>query len=221
MFYDIFSKKSGKGREEKQAKKDKNLIIIDNREKNSLVAANLIENHANIKFEQLEIGDYLINNTIIERKTYSDFLSSIFNKRLFKQLEEIKKYPNYFLLIEGNDREITDKLKRAAKGMILSVLLSYKIPILLTKNEEETAQFLQLLANKKEKADISLRMKKTVKDKREYQQFILEGFPGIGPTTAKKLLDKYKILKNIFNASEQELEEILGKKTKDFKEILD
>ena len=52
-------------------------IIIDNREKNSLVIANLLEKKAKIRIEQLEIADYLIDNIAIERKTYSDFISSI------------------------------------------------------------------------------------------------------------------------------------------------
>jgi len=52
-------------------------------------------------------------------------------------------------------------------------------------------------------------------------QFILEGFPGIGPTTAKKLLKKFKSIKKIINASEEELKEILGKKTETFLKIID
>ena len=43
--------------------------------------------------------------------------------------------------------------------------------------------------------------------------YIIEGFPGIGPTTARKLIEKFKTIKNIINASKEELEEILGKKT--------
>ena len=48
-------------------------IIVDTREKQSLIAANLLEQKANISFEKLDIGDYLIGETCIERKTFSDF----------------------------------------------------------------------------------------------------------------------------------------------------
>jgi len=47
-------------------------IIMDTREKQSLIAANLLEQKANISFEKLEVGDYLIQGTIIERKTFQD-----------------------------------------------------------------------------------------------------------------------------------------------------
>ena len=43
-------------------------------------------------------------------------------------------------------------------------------------------------------------------------QFILEGFPGIGPKTAKKLLKEFKSLKNLFNSPTEKLQEVIGKK---------
>ena len=46
--------------------------------------------------------------------------------------------------------------------------------------------------------------------------FIFESFSGIGPKNAKKLLEELGNLKNIFNASQEKLEEIIGKKAKIF-----
>ena len=99
QIHNIFSKT--KTKKENQCPNPKIPIIIDTREKQSLIAANLIEKKANIKFETLEIGDYLIQDTIIERKTYKDFIISIINKRLYTQLNEIKKYPKHFLILEN------------------------------------------------------------------------------------------------------------------------
>ena len=62
-------------------KKPEVKIIIDTREKQSLVASYLIEKGAKIEFEKLDIGDYLIQDTIIERKTFQDLLSSVIDKR--------------------------------------------------------------------------------------------------------------------------------------------
>ena len=67
-------------------------IIVDQREKNSLVAHELIHLGARIKFERLPVADYLIGNIAVERKTTSDFISSMINKRLLRQLEEIQQY---------------------------------------------------------------------------------------------------------------------------------
>lgn len=210
MFNNIFSDKPEKPENE-------NPIIVDHREKNSLVIANLMERKANIKLEQLEIADYLIGDIAIERKTYSDFVSSMINKRLVSQLEGIKKYPRYFLIIEGKP-EVSDNLKKAAKGMILSTITSFQIPIIFSKDEEETAEILLILAKQieKPKQQQSLRYSPSNLTDDEQKQFILEGFPGIGPATAKKLLEGFGSIKNIINAPEKELREILGKKYDSF-----
>ena len=76
-------------------------IIVDTREKQSLISANLLNQKANIQYEKLDIGDYLIEDTIVERKTFQDFIGSMINKRLTEQLFNLKKYPRYFLIIEG------------------------------------------------------------------------------------------------------------------------
>lgn len=236
VFLDIFSNKPAK--EQPQAQ-----IIIDTREKQSLVASYLAEKKANIKWESLEIADYIINNIAIERKTYSDFISSMINKRLFSQLENLKKYPEHFIIIEGNDNwkrinaeRTADYLKgkshptkplgvvdKAAKGMIISIITKYKIPIIFTENEQDTAETLIQISKQQEKNEKpqSLRFTPTLLTKDEQKQFILEGFPNIGPTTAKKLLEKYKTLNNIFNASEKELEELIGKKASTFNLLRD
>ncbi len=209
----IFSKT--KPQKEPECPNPKTPIIVDTREKQSLITANLIEKKANIKHEQLEIGDYLIQDTIIERKTFSDFVSSILDKRIFSQLKEIKKYPNHILILEGFYYNYEDfKIhKNAIQGMLLSVAIDYKVPIIYTEDEEDTANFLILTAKRYERPrpDIGLRPSKTFRTEEEQKQFILEGFPGIGPAAAINLLDKFPTLQNIFNSTEKELQTILDK----------
>ena len=187
-------------------------IIIDTREKQSLIASNLIKSNAKIDFEKLEIGDYLIQDTIIERKTFADLVGSILNKRLFDQLREIKKYPNHFLLIEGFDYNYSrfNVHENAIRGMLLSVAIDYQVPIIYTEDEEDTANFLILTAKRYEKPrpEIGLRPSKTFQTPEEQKQFILEGFPGIGPTTAKQLLENFSSLKEVFNTTEEKLKKI-------------
>ncbi|MBU2576951.1 MAG: hypothetical protein KKF50_04480 [Nanoarchaeota archaeon] len=207
----IFSKK--KLEKEPICPNPKTPIIIDTREKQSLIAANLMEKKANIDFEKLKIGDYLIQDTIIERKTFSDFVGSMLNKRLFDQLREIKKYPKYFLIIEGfcYDYNKFNVHENAIRGMLLSVAIDYQIPIIYTEDEKDTANFLILVAKRYErpKSQDSIRPSKTFKTPEEQKQFILEGFPGIGPATAKNLLDKFPTLQKVFNTTKEDLKEIL------------
>ena len=63
---------------------------------------------------------------------------------------------------------------------------------------------------------MSLNVSKRAFNKKEQMQYIIEGFPGIGPKTAKKLLNKFKTIKNILNASQEELKEVIGKKAEVF-----
>lgn len=207
-----------------EEKKESDIKIeADFREKNSLVISELRNKGIKVELKNLFVGDYIINNIVVERKTYNDFINSIIDKRLIKQLEKIKQYPNFLLIIEGNEEEIANRKmnKNAIRGFLISVLLKSKVPILFTKDYEETSEFLYILAKKQEKNNFSLRAKNRKMSKKEQLQFILEGFPGIGPTTAKKLLKKFKSIKKIINASEEELKEILGKKTETFLKIID
>ena len=195
-------------------------IIIDKRENNSLITANLTEQKANISHELLEIGDYLINNTIIERKTYNDFLSSITDKRLFNQISQMKKYPTQYLIIEAFDFSYKSRLhQNAIRGAILGIVKL--LPIIYTENESDTAKFLIQIAKRQTKLPqkLSLRQTKSKQTLEQQKQYILEGFPGIGPATAQNLLKKFRSLKNIMNASEKELKKTIGKKYKSFELI--
>jgi ERCC4-type nuclease len=206
----IFSKTKTKS--EHICPNPKTPIIIDSRESQSLITANLMEQKANIQHELLEIGDYLINDIIVERKTYSDFLSSITDKRLFTQIKQMKKYESQYLILEGFDFSYKSRLhQNAIRGTLLSI--ANLIPIIYTENERDTTKFIIQIAKRQEKLpqNFSLRQTKSNLTSEQQKQFILEGFPGIGPTTAGSLLEKFGSLKKIFNTTETQLEKILDK----------
>lgn len=200
------------------------MIIADKREKNSIVIAELKARGIEVKEETLNIGDYIIGNTIIERKSFHDFITSMINKRLIKQLGLLKEsnFENKLMIIEGldesdfDDFDRRDNLNKAKKGMILSITLDYKIPILLTKNAINTADYLEVLHKRigKKKTEISLLKKPKFLSLTDQQEFVLESFPGIGKITAREILKKFKTIKQFINAPEEELSKIkkLGRK---------
>ncbi|MDD5699569.1 MAG: ERCC4 domain-containing protein [Candidatus Nanoarchaeia archaeon] len=218
QIFDIFSK----SKKEKTEEKPK--VIMDYREKNSLVYSSLIELGMEIEVRELKVADYIVKGVAIERKTVSDFISSMISKRLASQLDNLQQYPNRLLLIEGIDEhelyshEIPDKgiHPNAIRGFLLSIILEHKTPIIFTKDPEDTAKFISVLAKRKER-EASLNVSRKNLDKKERMQFILEGFPGIGPKTAKKLLSHFKSLKEIFEAPIGELKEIIGIKAEVFR----
>ncbi len=220
-FHNIFDKKTY------NINKEKIEILADYREKNSLVIAELINNGINVKFEALPVADFIIGNVAIERKTVSDFISSMINKRLATQLEELKQYPDRFMLIEGIDEEElygnnekNSVNPNAIRGFLLSIIVEHHTPVLFTKNYEDTAAFLSVLARKEKTPHTSYRPAKRALDMQEQLQYILEGFPGIGPATAKKLIAKFGSIKNIIEATETDITNILGKKADSFRHLI-
>jgi Fanconi anemia group M protein len=212
-FYNIFTKKP-----DKKAKVEAGKVIIDIHEKNSLVLANLIELGAETEIKSLEIGDYIIGSVIIERKTMNDFISSMLSKRLLEQLNNMAQYENKLLILEGKNRNETSINPNAIRGMILSISLNFKIPVIKTENEKETAEYLFLLAKQQAKPKTELNMHARIpKTKQEQKKYIIESFQGIGPATAEKLLKKFGTIKNVINSSVEELEKEIGKKAEVFK----
>lgn len=102
-------------------------LIIDAREQKRIESAkDYFTPFADIEqvtVEQLENGDYIFTNKGLtcgfEYKTSTDFLSSILNKRVFKEcigLRETVDYP--FLIIEGNISYAKNKLYYSAQQTI-------------------------------------------------------------------------------------------------------
>ncbi len=220
--YDIVLVTQNKSNDIKKLK-----IIADNREKSSNIIKNLISLGVDIKVEQLDVGDYVISEDVcIERKSGNDFIDSMIDGRLFDQLIKLKQtYKNPILIVEGkHSRNISEN---SYYGLISSIILDYKIPILFSKDEEETTKILLNLA-RREQLDLKKEVRKVNFKKSiplsELQLKILESFPHIGPKTAKKILEKFKTIKRFINAGDLELFSIegFGKKIiKDLKLVLE
>ena len=213
---DIFSRK-------KEKIKEKPRVIIDLHEKNSLIPSELVKMGCEIEFRDLKVGDYIVKDVVIERKTVSDFISSMLNKRLINQLQNMQEIKNKMLIIEGiENQELYNKEsnlnENAVRGFLLSIILHYNVPIILTNDYEDTAKFI-LVLSKKQSKETSLSLKRKSQDVNEQIRFIIESFPGIGPKSARKLLNEFKTIKNVINAEEEDLKKILGKKAEIFKLI--
>jgi Fanconi anemia group M protein len=214
--FNIFQRKK-----EKETPVEKPKITADYREKGSLVISELVALGIDVEIKELKVADYIITGTAIERKTVSDFISSMKNGRLVSQLEGLRQYESRLLVVEGIDEQelysddfSEDKLgmhPNSIRGFLLSILLNYRVPIIFTKNYEDTAKFLSVLSRKKPR-ETPLNVKKRAYNQKEQSQYILESFPGIGPKTAKKLLKKFRTIKDLINSPEEDIKKTIGKK---------
>ncbi len=200
------------------------IIVADIHEKNSLVISELHKStQVRLEIKSLKIADYIINDIAIERKTVQDLISSMINKRLIQQLTQMQSYKKSLLIIEGDLDEVINEennISKALRGLLVSISTNYQTSIIRTQDYEDTAKYLITLAKQqiKPKTEISLHSR-IPKTKKEQKSYILESFPNIGPTKAKQLLKKFKTVQQTINATEEELEEILKSKTKDFKDL--
>ena len=137
-------------------------ILIDYRERRSLVIEELEELGVKCEIRHLPLADYLINKeNAIERKTVGDFVGSMINKRLIKQLIDMKHhFKKPILLIEGLAKEDIYKPsthprinENAIRGMLLSTVLDLEVPIIFTDDAEDTAKYLHLLLKRQGKPD--------------------------------------------------------------------
>ena len=204
-------------------------VFADYREKGSGVIRELAEKGVKVELSKLEVGDYLLSERIVvEHKTVKDFADSIIDGRLLSQLANLKKYERPILVLEGEEDIYTQRQihPNAIRGVLSTIIVSYGIPIIQTKNFKDTAGLFLIIAKREadpSKKDFALHSAKPLTDK-DLQEYIIGAFPGVGPVLAKPLLKKFKTIKKFVNAKEEQLKkvELIGeKKAKRIKELVD
>lgn len=194
--------------------KDKPVVIADVREKKCSVN-NYLENlGAVVKILPLEVGDFICSERVcVERKTGNDFISSIIDGRLFKQAKELKdNFPKPIILVEGK-YYAGGMNENAIKAALVSIILNYGIPVIMTNDEKETARTIFWLAKKEQigsKIEMGIKGRKKPKKLKDLQEHVISGLPGVSETLSKRLLRKFKTVKNMANAKEKELLEVEG-----------
>lgn len=163
----------------------------------------------------LSAGDYIINGCIgVERKSAEDFVQSILSNRIFAQVAKLKQSVSRpLLIVEGNPYTTSHKIHPGAiRGALMSVLISWQIPVIFSKNKEDTVALLLMAAKQDLKTLTQQSIPKNYRPKKlvNSQLFFLQGIPGVGQVLAFGLLNKFGSLKTIINATEEELMQIEG-----------
>ena len=208
---------------------DKLRIIVDERERKSGIPDLLRAIGINIELKTLPIGDYIVApETVVERKSIHDLVSSIFDGRLFDQCNRLKEHFQFpIILVEGNLDEISNITENPLifYGAISSIALDFKIPILPTPSADHTAKLLVSLCSRKESATGPFLKKiKKSNDIQKQQLSVLSSLPGIGEKLALRLLKKFGSPLRIFSASSTELAKVDGlglARAKKIKKMLD
>lgn len=198
-------------------KKDKQVkIVVDQREYRSNVVRNLAVKEVFVEPQQLDVGDYVLSSRIgVERKSVDDFLESLIDGKLFKQVSRLRDaYSRPILILEGEGLLTKRNISHnAIFGSLVSIIVDFGIPIITTKDALETADFLHVMARREQREDkkaVAVRGEKTSMSLRERQQFMVEGLPNVSAVIAKRLLDRFGSVRDIVNASDEELQGVDG-----------
>ena len=212
---------------ENKGKEEDLSIIADVRECRTQVVKELASRGVYVSPKQIYVGDYVISYKVcVERKSSRDFVDSMINGNLFRQLANLKNsFETPILIVEGEDIFTSRNVKPSSiYGCLASIAVDYKIPILFSKNQKETADFIVAIARREQqesKKEIPIRGGRKTMTLRERQQYIVEGLPNVSSVLAKRLLKHFRTIKNIANADESELFSIEGIGKSTAKDIFD
>ena len=190
-------------------------IVVDEREKKSGIPGILKGIGINLEIKTLPIGDYIVApETVVERKTISDLVSSVFDGRLFDQCNRLKEHYQFpILLIEGNIDEIEELTENSLVfyGAISSIAIDFKIPVIHTPNASHTSKLLVSMCSRKDasKGPFIKKIRKS-NDIQKQQLSMLCSLPGVGEKTAIRMLEKFGTPLRVLSSSTTELSKVSG-----------
>jgi Fanconi anemia group M protein len=198
-------------------------IVIDHRETKCGVAKILDRFGMELSFAALEVGDYVVSDRLaVERKRTDDFASSLIDgkRNLFAQLSDLARvYEKPVLIIEGEDLFTSRQINpNAIYGSLVSIAIDFGVSILYSRDEEETASILKVLAKREQtenKREINPHGKKSASTLAEQQEYLISSISNIGPKAARNLLLHFGSVEAIMRADTEELRKVkqIGPKT--------
>ncbi|MEM3185893.1 MAG: ERCC4 domain-containing protein [Conexivisphaerales archaeon] len=198
---------------------DRVMIVCDERERASGVPQELVRLGVIVRFAQLPLGDYILSsNAAVERKSVRDFVSSLYDGRLFKQAVELRKvYAYHILLVEGDPAEISNIAynPKSYYGALSALALDMGMTTVFTASPEHTAMALEAMARRltKVRGEKWTTMYTSIHkgtSLHQQQVAVVSSLPGIGPNLAKRLLQAFGSVRGIFTASQPQLSSVPG-----------
>ena len=190
-------------------------MIIDERERKSGIPDLLRAVGVKVELRNLPVGDYIVApETVVERKSVHDFVSSVFDGRLFDQCNRLKEHFEHpTILMEGSLDKIEEIIENPLVfyGAISAIVLDYKIPIIPTPSASHSAKLLiSMCARQATSKGPFLKKIKKSDDLQKQQLSVLYSLPGVGEKLATRMLERFGSPSKTLNASFTELSKIKG-----------
>ncbi|MEB2836726.1 MAG: helix-hairpin-helix domain-containing protein [Desulfurococcales archaeon] len=206
-------------------------VYADVREERSGVIEELSRLGVMVIKKQLPLGDYLVSEeAVVERKTVKDFASSLVDGRLFDQASRLSEsYSDIYYVVEGSPRYLARWGSEGHQTLaaLVALTVDYGARILWSDGARTTAYIIAQLARRyqgtRRGTSMVIHRKPRLSSISEWQLYILQSFPGIGPKTARSILERLGTLEAFCRAPLSELSRIEGlgeKKAERIKAIL-
>jgi len=189
-------------------------IVIDQRELEATIARDLsTRSGVETRLETLAVGDYVLSDrVVVERKTVEDFLATLTggDRSLFEQVgDAARHYARPVVVVEGEDlygrRNVHPK---AIHGALASLTVDFGVSVTRTRNAEETADLLEVIATREqtdERREVSVHGEKQSRTLPEQQEYVVAAIAEVGPVTARSLLGALGSVEAVMTADEEEL----------------
>lgn len=194
-------------------------VVADDREANCAVI-DALESRGDVQVSigRLELGDYELDGRLLfERKTLRDLAASLKDGRLLEQGCRLASSPLCkALILEGTSRDLPENGMRreAIQGALITLTLFLGIPLLRSAGPEESARLMVYAARQFDSITRGARPRlfkgKRPKGKRKTQLRILQALPGIGPESARRLLEQFGSVEAILAAGVEDLMRVPG-----------
>lgn len=191
-------------------------MVVDYREAKSGVANTLDKLGVEVIFTTLEIGDYVVSDRLaVERKRTDDFVNSLVDgkRNLFAQLSDLTRvYEKPVLIIEGTELFTSRQINpNAIYGSLVSIAIDFGVSLLYSRDEEETAAILKMLAKREQmenKREVNPHGKKSTSTLTEQQEYLVSAIADIGPKAARNLLLHFGSVEAIMKSDAKELKKV-------------
>ncbi len=189
--------------------------VVDYREQPSGIVELMTAAHIDVRLGKVACGDFILDGILtVERKTARDLIVSIIDGRLFRQMANLKKNCDHpVVLIEGNPFQTGLDMNRSAiKGALVNVQTVWNIPVVYSRSMEDSIELMQIMAHQFEKLSTLMPVRPGYRPRRmsSRQLYVLQGFPGVGPHMAKRLLIHFGSVAAVLGASVEALQAARG-----------
>ena len=173
-------------------------LIIDSRE--SSIITILQERCIPFTQQLLDIGDILLHDYIIERKTFADLASSITDGRFREQKDRLSQISDkkVVYLIEHSNHKFSDKTLLSA---IINLTLNHNFQVLFSNNVSMSCDIIELLLSKKTSSSsiplVAPVLKKSTKLLHNALACQLNSIHGISWKVSLQIQEEYHTMNNL------------------------